>query len=42
MELGTPRKAGNDAALAREPLDHLERYIRLLFNTEGAANAQAH
>jgi TetR/AcrR family transcriptional regulator, transcriptional repressor for nem operon len=25
-------KAGNDAALAREALDHLDRYIRLLFN----------
>jgi TetR/AcrR family transcriptional regulator, transcriptional repressor for nem operon len=25
-------KAGNDAALARESLDHLDRYIRLLFN----------
>ncbi|WP_074958498.1 TetR/AcrR family transcriptional regulator [Myxococcus fulvus] len=24
-------KAGNDAALARESLDHLDRYIRLLF-----------
>jgi TetR/AcrR family transcriptional repressor of nem operon len=25
-------KAGNDAELAREGLDHLDRYIRLLFN----------
>jgi len=25
-------KAGNNAALARESLDHLDRYIRLLFN----------
>lgn len=25
-------KAGNDAGLAREMLDHLDRYIRLLFN----------
>lgn len=25
-------KAANDAALAREGLDHLERYLRLLFN----------
>ncbi|WP_228558472.1 hypothetical protein [Myxococcus sp. AB056] len=25
-------KAGNDAALVRESLDHLDRYIRLLFN----------
>jgi TetR/AcrR family transcriptional repressor of nem operon len=25
-------KAGNDAELAREALDHLDRYIRLLFN----------
>jgi TetR/AcrR family transcriptional repressor of nem operon len=25
-------KAGNDAALARESVDHLERYIRLLFH----------
>lgn len=25
-------KAGNDPALAREMLDHLDRYIRLLFN----------
>lgn len=25
-------KAGNDPALAREGLDHLDRYIRLLFN----------
>jgi TetR/AcrR family transcriptional regulator, transcriptional repressor for nem operon len=25
-------KAGNSAALARESLDHLDRYIRLLFN----------
>lgn len=25
-------KAGNDPALAREAMDHLERYIRLLFN----------
>lgn len=25
-------KAGNDAALAREMLDHLDRYVRLLFN----------
>ncbi len=25
-------KAGNDAALARESLDHLERYVCLLFN----------
>jgi TetR/AcrR family transcriptional repressor of nem operon len=24
-------KAGNDADLAREALDHLDRYIRLLF-----------
>ena len=24
-------KAGNDPALARESLDHLDRYIRLLF-----------
>ena len=26
------RQAGNDANLAREGLDHLDRYIRLLFN----------
>lgn len=25
-------KAGNDAALARESLDHLDRYVRLLFD----------
>jgi len=25
-------KAGNDPALARESLDHLDRYIRLLFD----------
>jgi TetR/AcrR family transcriptional regulator, transcriptional repressor for nem operon len=25
-------KAGNDPALARESLDHLDRYVRLLFN----------
>jgi TetR/AcrR family transcriptional repressor of nem operon len=25
-------KAGNDPVLARESLDHLERYIRHLFN----------
>jgi TetR/AcrR family transcriptional regulator, transcriptional repressor for nem operon len=24
-------KAGNDPALAREALDHLDRYVRLLF-----------
>jgi TetR/AcrR family transcriptional repressor of nem operon len=33
-------KAANDAALAREGLDHLERYLRLLFhcaNTESAS-----
>jgi TetR/AcrR family transcriptional regulator, transcriptional repressor for nem operon len=25
-------KAGNDPALARESFDHLDRYIRLLFD----------
>lgn len=34
-------KAGNDPALARESLDHLERYIRQLFNvTEDDDNEQ--
>ncbi len=28
-------KAGNNAELARESLDHLDRYIRLLFNCPG-------
>jgi TetR/AcrR family transcriptional regulator, transcriptional repressor for nem operon len=34
-------KAGNDAALAREALDHLDRYIRLLFKAplEGGAKS---
>jgi TetR/AcrR family transcriptional repressor of nem operon len=34
-------KAGNDAELARESLDHLDRYIRLLFKVplEGGAHA---
>ena len=32
-------KAGNDPALARESLDHLDRYIRLLFG--GPTDAQA-
>ena len=37
-------KAGNDAALAREALDHLDRYIRLLFNLplEEASYAHEH
>ncbi len=30
-------KAGDDAALARESVDHLERYIRLLFGAPGGA-----
>jgi TetR/AcrR family transcriptional repressor of nem operon len=32
-------KAGNDAELARESVDHLDRYIRLLFNV--SSNEQA-
>ncbi|RYF97719.1 MAG: TetR/AcrR family transcriptional regulator, partial [Caulobacteraceae bacterium] len=32
-------KAGNDPALARESLDHLDRYIRLLFRRPDAGQA---
>jgi len=36
-------KAGNDAGLAREALDHLDRYVRLLFNLPpGASHADEH
>ncbi|MBX3204739.1 MAG: TetR/AcrR family transcriptional regulator [Labilithrix sp.] len=34
-------KAGNDPALARESLDHLDRYIRLLFGGGGPSTEQA-
>lgn len=33
-------KAGDDAGLAREALDHLDRYIRLLFNAPLEGGAQ--
>jgi TetR/AcrR family transcriptional repressor of nem operon len=33
-------KAGNDPALARESLDHLDRYIRLLFGRPAGESAQ--
>lgn len=33
-------KAGDDAALARESLDHLDRYIRLLFGCPATAGAR--
>ena len=35
-------KAGNDPQLARESLDHLERYIRLLFNCHAPENSHEH
>jgi len=36
-------KAGNDAGLAREALDHLDLYVRLLFNLPpGASHADEH
>jgi TetR/AcrR family transcriptional repressor of nem operon len=31
-------KAGNDPALARESIDHLDRYMRLLFGDAGGDN----
>lgn len=34
-------KAGNDPALAREGLDHLDRYIRLLFNCPHTTKARS-
>lgn len=33
-------KAGNDPALAREGLDHLDRYVRLLFNVPPSESPQ--
>ncbi len=34
-------KAGNDPALARESLDHLDRYIRLLFGLPVSEETQS-
>jgi TetR/AcrR family transcriptional regulator, transcriptional repressor for nem operon len=34
-------KAGNDAALARESLDHLDRYLRLLFGRSKQGKARS-